>query len=56
MSKKHLKQFLLSVATASAVAAINYTIFHSHYITGAGLNRIFDFTVKCANQLDKLIL
>jgi hypothetical protein len=32
------------------------TIFHSHYITGAGLNRIFDFTVKCANQLDKLIL
>lgn len=31
------------------------TIFHSHYITGAGLNRIFDFTVKCANQLDRLI-
>ena len=31
------------------------TIFHSHFITGAGLNRIFDFTVKCANQLDKLI-
>jgi hypothetical protein len=30
------------------------TIFHSHFITGAGLNRIFDFTVKCANQLDKL--
>lgn len=32
MSKKHLKQFLLSVATASAVAAINYTIFHSHFV------------------------
>ena len=31
------------------------TIFHSHFITGSGLNRIFDFTVKCANQLDKLI-
>jgi hypothetical protein len=27
------------------------TIFHSHFITGAGLNRIFDFTVKCANKL-----
>ena len=27
------------------------TIFHSHFITGAGLNRIFDFTVKCANLL-----
>ena len=31
------------------------TIFHSHFIIGAGLNRIFDFTVKCANQLDKLL-
>ncbi len=31
------------------------TIFHSHFVTGAGLNRIFDFTVKCANQLDRLI-
>ena len=30
------------------------TIFHSHFITGSGLNRIFDFTVKCANQLDKI--
>ncbi len=30
------------------------TIFHSHFITGAGLNRIFDFTVKCANMLDRL--
>ena len=30
------------------------TIFHSHFITGSGLNRIFDFTVKCANQLDKM--
>lgn len=27
------------------------SIFHSHYITGAGLNRILDFTVKCANML-----
>jgi hypothetical protein len=27
------------------------TIFHSHFIIGAGLNRIFDFTVKCANLL-----
>jgi hypothetical protein len=31
------------------------TIFHSHFVTGAGLNRIFDFTVKCANQLDRFI-
>ncbi len=30
------------------------TIFHSHFITGAGLNRIFDFTVKCANMLDQI--
>jgi hypothetical protein len=29
------------------------TIFHSHFIVGAGLNRIFDFTVKCANMLDR---
>jgi hypothetical protein len=27
------------------------TIFHSHFITGAGLNRTLDFTVKCANML-----
>ena len=27
------------------------SIFHSHFITGAGLNRILDFTVKCANML-----
>jgi len=27
------------------------TIFHSHFITGAGLNRTLDFTVKCANLL-----
>ena len=25
------------------------TIFHSHFITGAGLNRIIHFAVKCAN-------
>jgi hypothetical protein len=30
------------------------TIFHSHFITGAGLNRIFDFSVKCANLLEQL--
>ncbi len=30
------------------------TIFHSHFITGAGLNRIFDFSVKCANLLTNL--
>jgi hypothetical protein len=30
------------------------TIFHSHFITGAGLNRIFDFTVKCANKIADL--
>lgn len=30
------------------------TIFHSHFITGAGLNRIFDFTVKCANILEQI--
>ena len=30
-------------------------IFHSHFITGAGLNRIFDFTVKCVNQLDQIL-
>ena len=28
------------------------TIFHSHFITGAGLNRTLDFAVKCCNQLD----
>ena len=31
------------------------TIFHSHFITGAGLNRTLDFAVKCCNQLDNLI-
>lgn len=30
------------------------TIFHSHFITGAGLNRILDFTVKCANLIGTL--
>jgi hypothetical protein len=30
------------------------TIFHSHFITGAGLNRTLDFAVKCCNQLDYL--
>ena len=27
------------------------TIFHSHFITGAGLNRIINFAVKCAHLL-----
>ena len=31
------------------------TIFHSHFITGAGLNRTLDFSVKCANMLYDLI-
>ncbi len=32
------------------------TIFHSHFITGSGLNRTIDFTVKCANLLEELHL
>ena len=32
------------------------TIFHSHFIVGAGLNRILDFTVKCANKIIDLTL
>ena len=31
------------------------TIFHSHFIIGAGLNRTLDFSVKCANMLNDLI-
>jgi len=31
------------------------TIFHSHFLTGAGLNRVLDFTVKCANMLDRIV-
>ncbi len=27
------------------------TILHSHFITGAGLNRTLDFSVRCANML-----
>ncbi len=30
------------------------TIFHSHFLTGSGLNRIFDFTVKCINLIDRI--
>ena len=30
------------------------TIFHSHFIVGAGLNRTLDFTIKCANKLINL--
>jgi hypothetical protein len=31
------------------------TIFHSHFITGAGLNRTLDFAVKCANMISNII-
>jgi hypothetical protein len=31
------------------------TIFHSHFIIGAGLNRTIDFAVKCCNQIEELI-
>jgi hypothetical protein len=31
------------------------TIFHSHFITGAGLNRTLDFSVKCANMISNII-
>ena len=27
------------------------TIFHSHWVVGAGLNRTIDFAVKCSNLL-----
>ena len=27
------------------------TIFHSHYATGSGINRLFDFMVKCMNLI-----
>ena len=30
-------------------------VFHSHYITGAGLNRTINFAVKCANFITNLI-
>ena len=30
------------------------TIFHSHFIVGAGLNRTLDFSVKCVNMLINL--
>ena len=30
------------------------TIFHSHYLTGSGLNRILDFTVKCSNLIGQI--
>lgn len=32
------------------------TIFHSHFIVGSGLNRLFDFTVKCSNMLDRFFI
>jgi len=31
------------------------TIFHSHFITGSGLNKTIDFTVKCVNMIDSLL-
>ena len=30
------------------------TIFHSHFLTGAGLNRTLDFSVKCSNIISQL--
>ena len=30
------------------------TIFHGHFITGAGLNRTIAFAVKCANFITDL--
>ena len=30
------------------------TIFHSHFIVGAGLNRSLKFSIKCANLLENL--
>ena len=32
------------------------TIFHSHFITGSGLNRTINFAVKCANFITNLSL
>ena len=32
------------------------TIFHSHFITGSGLNRTIDFAVKTANFITNLSL
>ena len=32
------------------------TIFHSHFITGAGLNRTINFAIKCANFITNLSL
>ena len=28
------------------------TIFHSHYVTGSGINRLFNFMVKCMNLIE----
>ena len=30
------------------------SIYHSHFVIGAGLNRTINFTVKCANFLSDL--
>ena len=32
------------------------TIFHSHFIVGAGLNRTISFAVKCANFITNISL
>lgn len=32
------------------------TIFHSHFIKGAGINRVFDFAAKCCNLIENIIL
>ena len=31
------------------------TVFHSHFVIGAGLNRTINFSVKCANFISDLI-
>lgn len=32
------------------------TIFHSHFARGAGINRVIDFSAKCCNLLETIIL
>ena len=32
------------------------TIYHSHFITGSGLNRTITFAVKCANFITNISL
>ena len=44
----HNKKKILYIGTGD-------TIFHSHFITGAGLNRTLKFTIKCANFLSNYL-